>query len=102
MGLKPASFELKDNAGTTEQFCATATSTEVMIPGSAGGLIDEFVMQNLDETNNLLVSIDGTKFWTIPPCGHLAWTPKGRIKQLKVKTNGSNVDYEAIINLGDC
>lgn len=96
-------MEIRDNAGTTVPYCDSATAVATSIPAVADKRIDEFVIQNLDETENLLVSLDGgTKFWTIFPCSHLAWTPKGDIEQLMIKSSSGSVDYEALINFAEC
>lgn len=103
MAYKAGETEIKDNVGTTEQFRA-AISSETSVPAVADKLIDEFIVQNCDDVNDLELKIgDETNFWTIKKCGgHIAWTPKGDVKQIKLTPTAGTITYEAIINFSEC
>ena len=93
----------ESSSGSTVQHSDTVDTLGILFPAPAGNNIAEFLIhcpekQEID--HRLLVSMDGSNFITIAPSGHLAWTPKGPITQLTIKSNtNAGVDFELILNL---
>ena len=98
----PEEFESTDTLGTSEQFDGTVGTTPINLPGSAGELISEFIVQcpfDQDDTNSLKVSLNGgASYLTLQPAGFWAWTPKGNVTQLTLLGNVAGVKYEVVIN----
>jgi hypothetical protein len=96
-------FEIADNQGSTVQDSGTVGTTPIVFPDPASMPIGEFLIQcpnDQNDSNRLLVSIDGISFLTLYPAGFWAWTPKGdTLTQLTIKGNQAGVDYEVVANL---
>lgn len=94
-------FETVDASGTTAHFNGTVTTSPANVPSSAGNVIAELLIHNTSTlpTVNLLVSFDGgTTFKTIKPDGVLIWSPKGGLKQIRIKSSTGTASYEIIMN----
>ena len=94
-------FETEDNAGSTQVFTGTATTTPSNVPAVAGNAISGVGI--VARRGNLEVSFDGgLTFWPFEQTREsLTWDVKGRITQLVVRTSSGSVDYRIIINFED-
>ena len=96
------SFEQVDLSGSTGHFNGSVGSTLTSIPGFADKNVSEVFIQNVSVPANrvLLVSFDGgSNFISVGRNSHLAWTPKGYLSQIKIKSQSSlSVDYEILVN----
>ena len=94
----------ESNEGSTLQFSDTVDTLGISFPAVAGNNISEFLIQCPEEQEvdyRLLISMDGVNFITLKPSGHLAWTPKGPIQQITIKSNtNAGVAFELVMNLG--
>lgn len=90
-------FEQVDNAGRTENFSGTATTSPVNVPAVANEKISGYLVVAQDK--NLQVSDDGgTTYFTFDDGDAMAWDVKGEITQIQVKTSSGTADYKIKIN----
>lgn len=97
-------FEAQDLAGSSAHYNSNASTTAAFVPSSANKVISEFCIQNVSSNKNdvLYVSLDGgTNFRQVQWNSTWAWSPKGGLTQLKVKSNAASVAYEIVINYED-
>lgn len=98
----PPGFEIQDLDGTTTHFSGTLLTTNTAIPGSATTVISELIFKCPYQTptsRTCQISFDGgTSFFTLGVGEFIGWTPKGRIKQVHIKSNTSGTTYDLIIN----
>lgn len=96
--------QFSEAGGSTLQYSDSVDTLGIVYPNPADKDILEFLIHVPEEQevdHRLLVSMDGSNFITLKPSGHLAWTPKGPIKQLTIKSNtNAGVSFELILNLG--
>lgn len=99
--LEPAQ-EIQDLVGSTVQYNANASTVHAAVPSSANKVISEFTIyspQTNAKSDILYVSFDGgTIFKQITWNSSFTWSVKGKLKQLRVKSNGVSVAYEITIN----
>ena len=93
-------FESRDTEGTSDHYSGSAgTGSFINVPTTGAGVIAEFLVENTDDTDNLLVSLDGgTGSKTLQPGDIWQWTPKGNLTQIKLKGSGGSCDYEVVLN----
>jgi len=98
-------FEQSDLDGSTVHVngTATTTATQVLSGSNTKDIAEVLVDCILDQgkNNRLLVSFDGDStppFKTLVPGGHVAWSLKGGIKDIWVKTDSGTADFEMLIN----
>lgn len=97
-----SNFENVDNSGSTVQINGVVGTSEVLLPATDALFISEFFIRpNFSNGSEcvLHVSIDGTNFFDIAVGEFLSWTPKGNIKQIKIKANCTTLYYQSIFNL---
>ena len=90
-------FETEDNAGRTENFSGTATTTVSQIPAVAGESISGYLFI-ADERNIELSDDGGITFFPVKNGEAIIWDVKGNITQLHVRSTGGNRDYRCKIN----
>lgn len=93
-------FEQKDREGSSDPYQANATSSYVAYPSVSGTCIAEFYIQNMDEEEDILLSLDGVNlFKTIKAECWLGWSLKGNHTQVYVKRAGTvDAPFELILN----
>lgn len=101
-----ADFEIQDMDGATVHYNGTVGTAPTAIPTVVGKLISEFWLENsIDNTlvtTRLSFSCDGGVTYTELRIGEsMAWTPKGRIRQLLIKASAASTDYKMIVNYED-
>lgn len=101
-----ADFEIQDMDGSTVHYNGTVGTTAIAIPTVVAKQISEFwVENNIDNspvTKRLEFSCDGGVTYTELRIGEsMAWTPKGRIRQIFIKASAASTDYKMIVNYED-
>jgi hypothetical protein len=96
------SSEIQDLSGSTAHFSGTASTSVTTIPAVANKIISE-VFYKCDTqtpiTKLCLISFDNGTSWLSLSVGEaIAWSVKGRIKQIKVKASTTGVTYQGLIN----
>jgi hypothetical protein len=98
----PAEFEIEDLEGSTVQYNSTVASAGASLPASANFVIAEVKIRNMSPQVgvNLMVSWDGTNYETLKPSESSIWSPKGRVKQIKIKSSSATISatYESTFN----
>jgi hypothetical protein len=97
-----SSMETQDLAGSTSHFSGTANTTSVTIPAVANKVISEVFFKCDNQTpiaKQCLISFDAGVSWLSLGIGEaIAWSAKGRIKQIRVKASTAGVTYQGLIN----
>lgn len=73
----------------------TSLSSALTIPSDSNAM----VIQNADDTNNLLLTVDGTNFFTIYPHGSVSLDVddfNNRNSFIKVKSSAATVAYQCL------
>lgn len=95
-------FEIEDLNGTTTHFSGTLTTSNVSLPASATTVISELIFKCPYQTptsRTCLISFDGgTNFFALAVGEFIGWTPKGRIRQVVVKSNTAGTTYDMVMN----
>jgi hypothetical protein len=95
-------FETQDLEGTTTHFNGSLTTSSVAVPSSATTTISELLFKcpyQTPTTRNCQISFDGgATFFTIDVGEFIAWSPKGKIKQVYVKSGTAGTTYIMVIN----
>lgn len=100
MGEGLESFEQQDVDGSTVHYGASISSN-TSIPSSAGLVISEAWIRNMNNSaaNTLQVSFDGGSGYADLRAGEsIVWSPKGKRKQILLRTSAGSVTYQAILN----
>jgi hypothetical protein len=101
-----ADFEIQDLDGQTIHYSGTVGTTAINIPTVVAKEISEFWIENpINNTpanETLSFSCDaGVTFTDLLVGESMVWTPKGRIRQLKIKGSTASVNYKMIVNYED-
>lgn len=99
-------FEQTDKAGSTQHFNGTMNTSSAPIPLVAGNVISEFFFnvpaQGGSSNDEGQISLDGgINFISFRKGDGFAFSIKGDIRQVFVKSNSGNVDYQIILNFED-
>lgn len=101
-----ADFETQDLDGSTVHYNGSVGTTPIAIPTVADNIIAEFWIENVIDnspvTKRLEFSCDGGITYTeLRLSESMAWTPKGRIKQIYIKASAASTNYKMIVNYED-
>lgn len=100
MANEIAQFEISDNAGRTEAFSVTATTTPQSVPAVAGEQISGFLFSI--EGRDVEISTDGgTSYFPFPRDAQGAKDVKGEITQLSVRTSAGSATVNLWIDFED-
>jgi hypothetical protein len=96
------SMEVQDLSGSTFHYSGTANTTATTIPAVANKIISEVFFKcdyQTPTTKLCQISFDnGANYLSIAIGESIAWSAKGRIKQIKVKASTTGVTYQGLIN----
>jgi len=100
MGFSGGTVETQNTSGVTSHENGTVGTSAIDIPSSAGNVIQAILIDNTDNSKDLLVSFDGgTNYKTITPESILSWLLKGNQTQVKLKASGATTSFEILLNL---
>lgn len=90
--------------GSTVIDTGTVSTVYTDVPAVAGGSITSILLENplSNDPKQLLISFDGgTTAKTLEAGSNFVWTPRGDLKQVKIKGSAAGTDYEIVINRND-
>jgi hypothetical protein len=97
-----SAMETQDLSGSTSHFSGTIGTTSTTIPAVANKVISEVFFKCDNQTpiaKQCLISFDAGVSWLSIGIGEaIAWSVKGRIKQIRVKASTAGVTYQGLIN----
>ena len=95
-------FEMQDLSGESKHFNGTVGTTPISIPSSPDKVISEVLFKcpaKQTGTRNCFISFDaGTTFFDLEEGEYVAWSYKGRQKQIQVKGSAAGTAYQVLIN----
>lgn len=94
-------FEQVDVVGSSSHYNGTVGTSSINIPTVSNKVISEFSIANVDadKSSILSVSLDGgSTFKTIGFNGSWVWSPKGKLRQIKIKGDAASRAYEIVMN----